>query len=196
MIDINIAPHNIRKKKQKSFLGSGFKIPLEIVIGIGGGLLMFLVLVHFYLLFMNISHLSHHRKLKKEWPDLLPAKENVDIVIKEMKALKDKNTAIEGLLSGNNILWSKKLNLISDDMPQGVWLKKIAFSGDTFYLDGSAISRQKKADLNAHSLVAKLESDKEFLMYFSEINIGSIQSRNVGKSKIADFLITINLDNK
>jgi hypothetical protein len=124
----------------------------------------------------------------------MPAKENVDTVIKEMNALKDKNTAIEGISGNNNILWSKKLNHISDNMSQGVWVTKITYSDDIVYIGGSAIARQKNELLNAHSLVSNLKADKEFLRHFAEVEMGSVQRRMLGKNKIADFLITIKIE--
>jgi len=78
-------------------------------------------------------------------------------------------------------------------MPQGVWLNKLSFNGDVVYMGGSAISRQQNELLNAHSLVSSLKEEKEFLKNFDSIEMGTIQRRTSGKSKIADFLVTIKL---
>jgi len=79
-------------------------------------------------------------------------------------------------------------------MPRGVWLKKIAYSGKILLLEGSAISRQKNELINAHSLVSALKKENVFLKYFSDVEMGSVNRRSRGKAGIADFLITIKVE--
>jgi hypothetical protein len=65
MIEINLVPSELRKKRRKSLLPGGFNMPLEVVIGAGGGMLAILILVHISLLFMGLQKLSHQQGLKK-----------------------------------------------------------------------------------------------------------------------------------
>ena len=48
MIEINLIPYSLRKKKKDKFSLTEFNVPLEIVIGLGGGLIVLLVLVHVF----------------------------------------------------------------------------------------------------------------------------------------------------
>ncbi len=194
MIEINLMPDSARKKRKGKFLKGGFKIPLEVVIGIGGALLMFLFFVHVYLLVVNISKLGIQKGLEGKNKGLASAKGNVDTVISEMKSLQDKNKAIESITGKYQILWAEKLNHLSDSIPRGVWLKKIAFNGEVLFIDGSAISRQNEEMLNAQSLVSSLKKNEEFLKHFKDLEIGSIQRRSVNNVGIADFLITVKLE--
>ena len=45
----------------------GINIPPEVVIGIGGGVIMLLILSHVGLLAINMGHLARHRHMQKEW---------------------------------------------------------------------------------------------------------------------------------
>ncbi|MBF0385253.1 MAG: PilN domain-containing protein [Candidatus Omnitrophica bacterium] len=193
MIDINLMPENLRKRRKGKLLPGGFKIPLEVVIGIVGALLMLIVLAHIYLLAVNLSQLGKQKILESKKKGLAPAKENVDAVIAEMRVFQDKKKAMESINGENEILWSQKLNLLSNNIPRGVWLKKVAFNGEVLFIDGSAISRQNEEMLNAQSLVTNLKKDGEFLKQLKDLEVGSIQRRVTGAGGIADFLITVKL---
>ena len=62
MLDINLIPPHLRKKDRGKLLGK-LDIPLEIVIGSGGGLLVLLGVVHVLLLFVNIGILAQNKAL-------------------------------------------------------------------------------------------------------------------------------------
>ena len=194
MIDINLVPSHLRKNKNKTLFPGGFNIPLEVVIGLGGGLVMLLVIVHIILLVTNISKLTAHGKLKKQWEEIFPAKEKVDLVINELRLLQKKQSAVKKITESEKIVWSQKMNVLSDSLPKGVWLKKIAFNEGVFYVEGSASSKQKREMINVHSFVANLKKEEGFLDDLKDIELGSIQMRKIKKIDIADFLITIRLE--
>ena len=193
MIEINLLPAELKRKRKSSILPKGFKIPLEMVIGAGGGLLILLILVHIFLLFMNITKLAQHRSLKAQWEKILPDKKNVDGIISELRLLQTKLKSIEDITGTEKIRWSKKLNIISDNMPRGVWLKKIALSEDKLFIDGSAISKANEEMINIHNFASNLKKDPDFLSQLSDLELGSIQRRKVSNVDISDFLINAKL---
>ncbi|HLF17453.1 MAG TPA: hypothetical protein VI749_00965 [Candidatus Omnitrophota bacterium] len=169
------------------------KIPLEIVIGCAGGLVMFLILAHVGLLMVNVFRLNYHKGLKKQWDVILPAKENVDKVLQEMRELQAKHKAIEKITTDDRISWSQKMNILSDGIVRGVWLTRVRLKEGVFFIEGSAISKQNDEMINVHSFTSNLKNEKSFLEKFSDLELGSIQRRNIGKTEIADFLITAEL---
>ncbi len=193
MIEINLVPAESRKKKKKSLLPGGFNIPLEVVIGIGGGLVMLLVCIDIFLVVFNVSKIGEHKKLKAEWEQILPAKENVDQVMNQMRDYQAKVKSIEDLTTLNQIIWAEKLNILSDQIPRGVWLKKVAISDGMFFVSGSAISRQKKEMISVHTFTANLKDSDRFLNGFKDFELGSIERGNVSDTDVADFLITIKI---
>jgi Tfp pilus assembly protein PilN len=192
MIEINLIPVNQRKRKRSQLLGI-IKIPLEIVIGSFLGVLMLLIMVHAGLLMINLWNLSHHANLKKEWEVITPAKENVDKVIKEMRVLQTKQKSIDQITTGSRILWAQKLNILSNSIVRGVWLTRLRLNEGTLYIEGSAISKQSDQIIGVHSFTANLKNDDIFVSNFSGLELDSIQRRYVGKTEVADFLITAQL---
>jgi len=192
MIEINFVPAQLRKRKKMHLLG-GMGIPLEKVIGLGGGLILLLVFVHVLLMLTNFGKLAQQSKLQHEWESMAPQKKEVDSIIQEMRVLQAKQDSINKILEAKNILWSKKLNIISDVLPRGVWLRKLVLINNTFLIEGSSISKQKREMINVHNLTSNLKDHDSFLDQFSGLELGSISSRNVQKIEIADFLITLKL---
>lgn len=193
MIEINLIPPELRKKKGGLF-SDGFNIPLEIIVGCGGALIGLLVIAHIGLLAINMKKLSAFKKLEAQWSGIATAKANVDVVKADLKEMKARRKAIEEVTEKQKIVWSKKLNVISDSLPRGVWLKKISLGEEAFFIEGSAISRQKKEMINVHSFAAALKKNKDFLKHLVEVEVGSINRRRINKMEIADFLITTKLE--
>jgi len=193
MIEINLVPPEYRKKKKKGLFLAGMKIPVEVVIGSIGGLFMVLILVHISLLFINITKLAQRNHLQKSWEEIKPEKESVDVVINKLRSARSSFENIKKMTSERNVIWAKKLNILSDQIPRGVWFKRIALSDDILYIEGSAISKERKEMINVHGFTSNLKNDKEFLEDFHELELGSIQRRRIQNVEIADFLLTSKL---
>ncbi len=192
MISINLYPVELRKRKKKS-LDVGFRIPPEVVIGAGGGLVILLVCVHIIFLGVNLTKLAQHKALTKEWDTIQPAKKNVDVVIKELKELREKHAALTTLLKENDISWSQKLNIVSDNLQKGIWLREFNLTKEMLFIEGSAISRQNQEMIHVHQFTAKLKKNGNFLQGFEGLELGSIQRRTLGTVEVADFLIKARL---
>lgn len=190
MIEINLMPPQLRRKQKKGLASGGFKIPLEVVIGLGGGLIMLLILVHVGLLALNLAKLGKHRDIKNRMEKVSVQKAEVDGVISEKRSLQGKLQSIAKITSEAQILWSQKLNILSDGLPRGVWLKKISYDQKVLLIQGSAISRQTNEMMNVHSLVANLKTDPAFSKGFANLEMGSIQRREINKIEVVDFVMT------
>ena len=190
MIEINFVPFQLQKKKKRASLSSGFKIPQEIVIGFAGGVLMLMVLVLVILLLINFSRLAQHKALEKKWADMAPVKANTDGILNELRGLQNKQQTIEGIIAKDNRLWARKLNTISDTLPREVWLKKIALTEEMLFIEGSAISKQRKEMGNVHNFVNNLKADENFLTDLSDFGLGSIKNSQINKVEVSDFVIS------
>jgi Tfp pilus assembly protein PilN len=190
MIDINlIAPH-LRKKEKSRLLGK-MNIPLEFIIGCGGGLLVLLGVIHVLLLFINIGKLAQHKALQKQWETMRPGKENVDSVVSEMRLFQGKYQAIEDISGKSSLSWAQKLNILSNSLPRGVWLKKIALNEKMLFIEGSAISKETTEIISIHHLTSNLKGEGAFLEHFTDLELGSIQRRKIKNVEIADFVLTM-----
>ena len=192
MININLIPPHLRQRRKSRLLGR-LNIPLEIIIGCTAGLLMFLALIHVLLLLLNIRKLAYHQILKGKWEAMAPDKENVDSVINEMRAVQGKYKAIEEIVTKGGVSWAQKLNILSDNLPRGMWFNKLDLDDEMLSVEGSAISRDTNEIINVHRLTVGLKENTEFMQDFAEIELGSIQRRKIKNVEIADFVITMRL---
>src|SRR5438046_416932 len=103
MIEINLIPPELRRKKAQG-IGGKFNLPPEVVVGLGGGLIMLLVLLHILLVFVNFGRLAQYKALKNEWEKTSPEKEKVDKTVKEMRALQAKLKSTQEVLGTHNFL--------------------------------------------------------------------------------------------
>ncbi len=190
MININLVPPHLRKKPKGKLLGK-VNIPLEVIIGCGGGLLVLLGVIHVLLLFVNIGKLAQHKGLKNQWETMRPGKENVDSVVNEMRVFQGKYKAIEEISGKVSLSWAQKLNVLSDSLSRGVWLKKIALNDEMFFIEGSAISKETTEIISIHRLTSSLKANKKFSEHFTDLELGSIQRRKIKTVEIADFVITM-----
>ena len=193
MIEINLVPYSLRKNKKDKFSFRDFNIPLEIVIGLGGGLIVLLILVHVFLEVINIRNMAKHKEFQKEMEVISPQKQQVEKVINELRSLQNTQKAVQDILPDRKIFWAKKLNIFSDSIPRGVWLKRINLDGDVLLIEGSAISTDNEAMINVHQFTSTLKSQREFLEHFNDLDLGSIQRRKIKQMDIADFMITVRL---
>ena len=122
-----------------------------------------------------------------------PEKENVDAVISEMRIFQGKYRAIENIAENGNLSWAQKLNILSDSLPRGVWLKKVALEDDMFFIEGSAVSKAGTEIISIHHLTSNLKKNDHFTQHFTDIELGSIQRRKINNVEIADFIITMKL---
>ena len=193
MIEITLLPYSLRKKKKGKFSLPEFNIPLEIVIGLGGGLVALLVLVHVFLLVINIRNVAKHKEFQRKIEAVSLEKQRVEKVLNELRALQSTQKAVQGILPERKICWANKLNILSDSIPRGVWIKRINLEGDVLLIEGSAISTDNEAMINVHQFTSTLKSQREFLEHFNDLELGSIQRRKIKQMDIADFLITVRL---
>lgn len=195
MIEINLIPYSLRKKRKSKLSLQGFKIPPEIMIGLGGGLLVLLVFVHIVLVVLNIRNVIHYKQLKEQQEEILPLKKESDKIVNELRALQATKKAMENIAPEQKILWAEKLNILSDSIPRGVWLRKVKLEGNILTIEGSAIATDtdSEAIINVHKFASNLKGQKEFLGHFNDMELGSIHRRKVKQVDIADFLVTVRL---
>ena len=155
--------------------------------------MVLLVLAHVSLMVINIRNVAKHREFQKKMEAVSPQKQQVEKVVNELRTLQSTQKAVQEILPERNIYWAQKLNILSDNIPRGVWLKRINLDENVLLIEGSAISTDNEAMINVHQFTASLKSQREFLEHFTDIELGSIQRRKIKQMDIADFMITVRL---
>lgn len=157
---------------------------------------MLLVLAHIGLLGLNIMKIARHRELKQQMDAITAEKTEVDAILRDMRSSRKKLQDLFRITTERTVRWSQKLNLISDALPRGVWLKRVAYNDKVLYIYGSAISRQNNEMINVHNFTANLKAQPGLFGDLENFELGSIQRRNIGKVDVADFILTAPLKNK
>lgn len=191
MIDINLVPENLRKRRRTILSSSAvkFQIPLEAVVG------FCVLLCALCLILLGIFFVRHsqYAKLNKQWKAIAASKQNVDSIINEIRSLQNKINSIEQITTGKRIFWSPKLNDTSDSIPRGVWLTRISLGQKVLLIEGSSVSKMGDEMLSVGAFVSNLKKQKNFMKNLKNIEVGSIQRRQVQSVQLADFLITVKL---
>ena len=192
MIEINLLPENLRKEKKKL----NINIPMlpkkklfKVLIGTAGILIIGHVLLTSTLVVKKIRLL----RLTKHWEEIKPVKEKIDILKKDMNFAEDKTQAIEQLTTKAKIIWSEKFNLISNVIPDGVWLRRIFVSGQDLKIEGSAVSKSGEEMIAVGKFANNLKKEDRFYFDFKDIGVTSIKRRKIGSVEIVDFIITVSL---
>ena len=143
MIRINLVPEELQKKKKGQIFKKILKsIPLEILVGSIAGVLILLVGVHVLLQMTIFLKLASYGRQKARWVSIAPEKGHVDKVLENLQILRKKINIVEKITVEKRISWAEKINVISDIIPQGVWLDKVSLSKNVFLIKGSAVSKK------------------------------------------------------
>lgn len=191
MIEINLVPENLKKKKAKPASPMlGVNIPPEAVIGLVGGVVVLLIITHVILLYMTCKRLAEKKVLDRQMEGLSPQKIESETVAKELRGLQGKKNAIEQMTKTQKILWAPKLNDISDSIPRGVWLNKVTLDHGILSIEGSSVAKLTDEMMSVSEFTSKLKEHSGFLSQLKSIELGSIQRRKIESLEIADFSIT------
>lgn len=160
------------------------------IIGLVGGLVALLVLVHVVLqifIFVRLAQLYRYKSVQKE---LAGAKTDVDVVLQDLRKLQSNLNVIEGVVKNHKITWAPKLNEISNQITRGVWLEELSWEGKTLTLRGSAVSKTGAEMIEINNFISNLKKDTIFNQGFSKIEAGTIKSHKVSNTAVADFNVT------
>ena len=194
MITINLVPEHLRKKISRSVLSSlGVDIPREVLLGVGGVFVIVLVLSHVVLFAAQAVQALRLASVKARWEKLLPDKNRLDTIGSELRDMHKKMTTITGIASAKTGQWSRKLNILSDTLPKGVWLKKISLDNKSLTLEGGVFSKAGSEIVIVGDFVADLKKDPAFADDFSSIEVQSVQRTKRGLTEVAEFTLTAKL---
>lgn len=168
-------------------------LPKEAIIGLVGGLLVLLVLAHVILQAFIFLRFAQQASIKQKMDKIQTDKTNVDRVVTRLRALQAKVQSIENLTVSQRILWSQKLNDLSDSIPRGIWLTKMSLEARVLLIEGSAVSKNQNEMISPNNFVSLLKAQERFVADLSTLEVGVVQRRKVLSTEVADFSITAKL---
>ena len=178
--------------KEKSTLA--IKIPHEILLGVGAGLVLLIFTVHLILgviWLIGIGQLTAHQMA---WQKLAADKTALDAISDGSKDIKTKMNMLSEMTTKKSVLWSPKFNAISDALPRGLWLKNMALDNVGLSIEGSVVSKTRNEISNVGLFLSALKQDKDFIKDFSSLEVNSIQRNKANSVEVADFTVVAKLN--
>ncbi|MCX7927114.1 MAG: PilN domain-containing protein [Candidatus Omnitrophica bacterium] len=189
MLQINLLPDEFRTKKDTTGLN------LERIVLVVSIVLSLVIFLHLVLGFIQISRIFQLKAVQQNLNALEPQRKQIEI---QQKQQQDPARKMISDFLNNRILWSRKLNTISLQLPAGVWLNEMSMSNSELYLDGSVVSvsgQGNEIDL-INRFMSALRSDKDFMKDFSALELGPLNSQIKGSFTVQDYSITIKAKQK
>ena len=192
MIEINLLPPELRKRKKKSY---AVQLPKQksLFIFLGS-----LVLLHFILICLTSANKRELGKLQSDWQQLTPKVVEIKNTKAQLERIAQKIPLIEGLFK-RRVLWSKKLNQLSDLIIPGVWLDELSVKTEEgkvrgipikyLIIRGSAASRVKDEPALIGKFMQNLKENPSFSEDFSMIELGPMKKRQIEETEIMDFVL-------
>lgn len=186
MIEINLLPKELRKKKARIGLPNVRLVP--IIFGTVG------LIVAIQLIFTTTVAAKKHRlkALGEKLDKIAPEAEGVIAVNNEVNALKRKAKGLEGIKT-NRLLWARKLNDLSDSVVSGMWLTKLSLNEtpERKYLsiEGNVSSYSKDEAAVIGRFMKALKENKSFFRDFEDIQLNTMQQTKVKNMNVMSFSI-------
>ena len=139
MLEINLLPEELRRKKSQFVMPQINVSSLPIFIGAVALLISFHVIL---LVILNINK-GVYTKMSKEWEQSEPLKKSIELVKRANIVTTGNVGAIEDLMA-KKVSWFKKLNELSDLITPGVWYTRLSIDEKTIILEEKAQPGRKK----------------------------------------------------
>ena len=182
MLKINLLPEGARKAAV-SPIEQFHRTPLMWLFA-GGAVVVIL------LLFIPITlRRQQLQQLRNKITALEPRRQEVDHLQHLVQRLRTQEAAFRGL-GKENRAWAKRLNILSDVTPEGVWFTELTLEpGKSLVIQGSAIAiAGEKASIGR--LVQDLKANPDFTSVVKDLQIESIKRVQEKDIELAQFTLT------
>jgi Tfp pilus assembly protein PilN len=138
---------------------------------------------------VKIAKFIEYHHVKSKWQAMLPDKTTTDTIKKDLQDVQKEVKSMKDIMDGQAALWSQKLNVISDSLPKGIWLRKITLTDRQLFIEGTTVSKEQNEMMNVGNFVSNMKKDAEFMKNFENIEVDNIQRRKNDILEVADFTI-------
>lgn len=200
MIEINLLPKELQKKK--------FRLPPAVVFKWGLALLAILVSIPFIIGGFIHAKGSALLVLRGEEGELAPLKKEAEDLQKEVAGLQSRFAPLDKF-RGEGIIWSKKLNQLSDALPREIWLTRVSLEGtgqkgfpapqaggqgQMLVIEGVVAAGKRESMLAPlGSFIENLKSDKSFFNDFISIESKGIKEKVISTEKIKQAALSFKI---
>ncbi len=186
MLTINLLPEGQRKAS----LSGVEQLHRTPIMWIVGGLLVALPLLLYIPVHLRRGQVN---RLSAKAADLRPKKAEVDRLQRTLHELRAQAAAFDSLNKGEE-RWSRRLNILSDVTPEGVWFTDLTLDqAKGLVIQGSAIGQADPEMVNVSRLVQALKAERAFTAAVKDIQIESIKRVQDGEVEVVQFTLSCSL---
>jgi Tfp pilus assembly protein PilN len=186
MVSINLLPEAYRKPRV-SKVEQLHRSPLAIL---AVGALVGMAALGWMVLLMRQARLA---QLTQRLQQLASQKTAAEELKASVQQLRDQHTVFQRL-SRERSQWARRLNILSDVTPEGVWFTDLSLDqGKGLIVQGSAIGRGGEEMVRIGRLVQDLKADAAFSAVVQDIQIESIKSVQEKEIEVIEFTLTCKL---
>ncbi len=184
MLKINLLPNSARKTGL-SQVDQLHRAPILWVVG--GGLFVFILLLFIPLQVRRAQLNGLNAKIQA----LQPRKLEVDRLQSELQQLRAQEEVLQKVQGGIHNRWAKRLNVLSDVTPEGVWYTELNLDrAKGLVIQGSAIAEGGSETVRIGRLVQDLKANPDFSSAVKDIQIESIKRVQDGEVELVQFTLT------
>ena len=191
MIEINLLPEELRKKKSEPC----FKLNLQAeklkfwIAGGAAGTLIFIIIILALSSFIKAAQINKLLAKEKNFSSRLF---QLDSVNKEISVLRVKMAALD-TLTKRKFIWAEKINQLSDLVLPGIWFTHVYTDPgeNKLMIEGSVISKSEEAMASVGKFMKNLKDDALFFKDFKNIKLESVQRKAKDERDIVDFKIAL-----
>lgn len=207
MIEINLLPEELRKKKSpfgKIDL-SGVDLKSIPLVPIASAAVAVLIGVEAIVLGLNLYYKMRVGSLTKKYESVLPGKREADELKARRDAINKKLGAIDDLM-GKRFSWAKKLNDLSDAVTPGIWLSELDYNEQAMpdasspqgrpagipgmlVLSGYAAGAGEQGAALVGKFIKSLKDNGAFFSDFSDVALVAVKSDKVDNQEVMSFRI-------
>ncbi len=183
MIEINLLPEELRKR----FKPLRFNLPVKNIRNAALLVSAVFLLAHIFfpiLIFINSFRL---KLLKEAFVKIEPQREQIDEIRGQLQKLKSLDELFQRI-GRQRLSLAVRLNIISDYLPQGVWLEELSLSKEIWKIKGSCISGLESEMSQIGKFLDALKSAAASGKDFANLELVSVQRRKLGPTELVDFV--------
>lgn len=215
MIEINLLPEEIKKKKRPSAMIdiSAIDVSNVPVISIVMRTVAVVLIIQLILFVIGVVSGATFKSLKREYEGILPEKKATEKLKKRVDTTNRKVASIDELMV-KRFSWEKNLNSLSDSMTPGIWLTELEYDEKLtaapksdlprkkseqaaenvlsryLILSGAAFSIGEEGTALIGRFIKNLKNNPAFYSDFSDIELGTIKREKMKDQEIMTFKIT------
>lgn len=191
MIELNLLPRELRKKKKKHF----GRMPSLPFLPIAAGLIAVFISLNFVLIFFEIHKKKSLSVLNKKWESMRPEREKTEKLTSEILSF-EKRVAATRKIAEPDLKLVNLLEGLSKGVDPNIWIERLDLksvkrfdSGNNGFLEieGYAIGKNEKATLLVAKFISNLEGIKEFSDICETIELKNINKREFSGEEVMRF---------